>query len=121
MYLAAIEDADYKEEKIGCESAPPLFYCNRAVFLIKLVWLAQQMIVWNDVYGFDYSPMLPIVLKEPLVDCVELKSVVTKPCLIKVSAALKQIRPAVMVKSVKRQKTLIVGDLFLLGVSRTST
>jgi hypothetical protein len=29
--------------------------------------------------------MLPIVLKEPLVDCVELKSVVTKPCLIKVS------------------------------------
>ncbi|KAG7532205.1 hypothetical protein FFLO_03754 [Filobasidium floriforme] len=56
MYLAAIEDADYKEEKIG---------------------------FWNDVYGFDYSPMLPIVLKEPLVDCVELKSVVTKPCLIK--------------------------------------
>lgn len=23
MYLAAIEDADYKEEKIGCESALP--------------------------------------------------------------------------------------------------
>jgi len=23
MYLAAIEDADYKEEKIGCESSSP--------------------------------------------------------------------------------------------------
>lgn len=120
MYLAAIEDADYKEEKIGCESAPTLFSCNRAVFLIKLVWLARQ-IVWNDVYGFDYSPMLPIVLKEPLVDCVELKSVVTKPCLIKVSVALKQIRAAIMVKFVNRQKKLILDVLTLLGVYRTLT
>jgi hypothetical protein len=121
MYLAAIEDADYKEEKIGCESAHPLFSCDRAVFLIKLVWLARHIIVWNDVYGFDYSPMLPIVLKEPLVDCVELKSVVTKPCLIKVSVALKQIRSAVTIQSVERQKKLMPGDLSLLGVYRTST
>ena len=89
--------------------------------LIKLVRLALQMIVWNDVYGFDYSPMLPIVLKEPLVDCVELKSVVTKPCLIKVSAASKQIRSPVTVKPLRWQKKLISGDLSLLGVSRTST
>jgi protein arginine N-methyltransferase 1 len=121
MYLAAIEDADYKEEKIGCESAHPLFSCDRAVFLIKLVWLARHIIVWNDVYGFDYSPMLPIVLKEPLVDCVELKSVVTKPCLIKVSAVSKQIRSAIMIKCGKRQKKLMPGDLSLLGVYRTST
>jgi protein arginine N-methyltransferase 1 len=120
MYLAAIEDADYKEEKIGCESAPiPLH--SRCFSDLKLVWLARQIIVWNDVYGFDYSPMLPIVLKEPLVDCVELKSVVTKPCLIKVSAVSMQIRSAVMVKSVKWQKKLILNDSSLLGVYRTST
>jgi hypothetical protein len=78
-------------------------------FLIKPVWLTRQIIVWNDVYGFDYSPMLPIVLKEPLVDCVELKSVVTKPCLIKVSAVSKQIRSAIMIKCGKRQKDADFG------------
>ncbi|EJT52753.1 protein arginine n-methyltransferase [Trichosporon asahii var. asahii CBS 2479] len=56
IYLAAIEDQDYKEEKIN---------------------------FWDDVYGFDYSCIKEIALKEPLVDCVELKSVVTQPCAIK--------------------------------------
>jgi protein arginine N-methyltransferase 1 len=39
--------------------------------------------VWEDVYGFDYSCIKDIALKEPLVDCVELRSVVTQPCAIK--------------------------------------
>lgn len=34
-------------------------------------------------YGFDYSCIKDIALKEPLVDCVELKSVVSQPCAIK--------------------------------------
>ncbi|KAM0752473.1 S-adenosyl-L-methionine-dependent methyltransferase [Meredithblackwellia eburnea MCA 4105] len=55
MFLAAIEDQDYKEEKIG---------------------------FWDDVYGFDYSVIKEIALKEPLVDTVDLKSVVTNPCKI---------------------------------------
>ncbi|SCV67641.1 BQ2448_5252 [Microbotryum intermedium] len=55
MYLAGIEDHDYKEEKIG---------------------------FWDDVYGFDYSCIKEIALKEPLVDTVELKAVVTRPCKI---------------------------------------
>jgi hypothetical protein len=92
MYLAAIEDADYKEEKIGCESgAPRGFFPPSPLFSKLLNPLCLCHTVWNDVYGFDYSPMLPIVLKEPLVDCVELKSVVTKPCLIKVSRALARL------------------------------
>ncbi|ODQ65548.1 S-adenosyl-L-methionine-dependent methyltransferase [Nadsonia fulvescens var. elongata DSM 6958] len=55
IYLAAIEDGDYKEEKVG---------------------------FWKDVYGFDYSPFEEIVLADPLVDIVELKNVVSDPCAI---------------------------------------
>lgn len=36
-------------------------------------------------YGFDYSCIKDIALGEPLVDTVELKAVVTDPCLIKVT------------------------------------
>lgn len=56
LYLAAIEDQEYKEEKIN---------------------------FWDDVYGFDYSCIKDIALREPLVDTVELKSVVSNPYLIK--------------------------------------
>ncbi|KAL7422446.1 Nuclear SAM-dependent mono-and asymmetric methyltransferase [Cryptotrichosporon argae] len=56
IYLAAIEDQDYKEEKIE---------------------------FWNDVYGFDYSCIKDIALREPLVDCVDLKAVVSQPCAIR--------------------------------------
>jgi len=56
LYLAAIEDQDYKEEKIN---------------------------FWDNVYGFDYSCIKDIALREPLVDTVDLKSVVTDPCVIK--------------------------------------
>ena len=41
-------------------------------------------LVWDNVYGFDYSCIKEIALREPLVDTVELKAVVTDPCLIKV-------------------------------------
>ncbi|KAA1471735.1 protein arginine N-methyltransferase [Dentipellis sp. KUC8613] len=56
LYLGAIEDQDYKEEKIN---------------------------FWDNVYGFDYSCIKDIALREPLVDVVELKSVVTDPFLLK--------------------------------------
>ncbi|KAF8893408.1 S-adenosyl-L-methionine-dependent methyltransferase [Infundibulicybe gibba] len=56
LYLAAIEDQDYKEEKIN---------------------------FWDNVYGFDYSCIKDIALREPLVDTVEMKAVVTDPCMIK--------------------------------------
>lgn len=56
IYLSAIEDQDYKEEKIS---------------------------FWNDVYGFDYSCIKDIALHEPLVDGVEVGSVVTHPSAVK--------------------------------------
>jgi len=52
LYIAGIEDADYKEEKIG---------------------------FWKSVYGFDFSPIATIAMREPLVDTVELKAIVTDP------------------------------------------
>ena len=73
LYLAAIEDQDYKDEKINCTSFFPESPLN-----------AHDIFpVWDNVYGFDYSCIKDIALREPLVDTVELKSVVTDPCLIK--------------------------------------
>ena len=56
LYLSAIEDQEYKEEKIE---------------------------FWDDVYGFDYSCIKEIALREPLVDTVELRSVVCDPAVVK--------------------------------------
>ncbi|GJJ06270.1 type I protein arginine N-methyltransferaseRmt1 [Clathrus columnatus] len=56
LYLAAIEDEEYKEEKIN---------------------------FWDNVYGFDFSCIKDIALREPLVDTVELKAVVTNPYALK--------------------------------------
>jgi len=35
--------------------------------------------VWDNVWGFDYTPLKRTALTEPLVDCVEMKAVVTDP------------------------------------------
>ena len=40
-------------------------------------------IVWDNVYGFDYTPLKLTALTEPLVDTVDLKAVVTEPCAVK--------------------------------------
>jgi type I protein arginine methyltransferase len=36
--------------------------------------------VWDNVYGFSFSPMKENALTEPLVDTVEIKALVTDPC-----------------------------------------
>lgn len=41
---------------------------------------ADRNLVWDNVYGFNYSPMKQIALTEPLVDTVEMKALVTDPC-----------------------------------------
>jgi len=57
MYITAIEDRDYMDEKIN--------------------W-------WDNVYGFDMSAIRNVAIDEPLVDVVEPRQLVTKPCKIKV-------------------------------------
>jgi len=56
MYICAIEDRQYKDDKIN--------------------W-------WDDVYGFDMSCIRSVALQEPLVDVVDRNRVVTSPALIK--------------------------------------
>uniref|UniRef100_A0A7S0FAW1 Methyltransferase domain-containing protein n=1 Tax=Pyrodinium bahamense TaxID=73915 RepID=A0A7S0FAW1_9DINO len=50
LYAAGIEDADYKEEKIG---------------------------FWGHVWGFDFSPMQQLAMQEPISDTVEETAIVT--------------------------------------------
>eukprot|EP01132_Coremiostelium_polycephalum_P001456 gene1456-1835_t len=58
LYITAIEDADYKEEKIE---------------------------YWNNVYGFDMSCIREIAIFEPLVDVVQPKMIVTNDaCILKI-------------------------------------
>lgn len=56
MYIAAIEDAQYKQSKID---------------------------FWDNVYGFSMSCIREVALKEPLVDVVESKAVITSDAVIK--------------------------------------
>lgn len=56
LHVLAIEDREYKEEKVN--------------------W-------WSNVYGFDMSCIRDTALTEPLVDVVDAKSVVTNSALIK--------------------------------------
>lgn len=55
VYMAGIEDGEYKEEKIG---------------------------FWDNVWGFDYTPLKATAMTEPLVDTVDIKAVVTDPRLV---------------------------------------
>lgn len=56
LYLCAIEDRQYKDEKIN--------------------W-------WDSVYGFNMSCIRKVAISEPLVDVVDPKQVVTNACLVK--------------------------------------
>ena len=53
IYVSAIEDGNYKEEKIE---------------------------FWNDVYGFDMSCIRELAMNEPLVDTVEADAVLANSC-----------------------------------------
>jgi hypothetical protein len=52
------------------------------------------------VYGFDYSAIKDIALREPLVDTVEVKAAVSNPCKFKVSGARAGISSQVLTPSV---------------------
>jgi len=56
LYVCAIEDRQYKDEKIN--------------------W-------WDQVYGFDMSCIRKVAIQEPLVDVVDPKQVISNSCLLK--------------------------------------
>eukprot|EP00931_Biecheleriopsis_adriatica_P074588 TRINITY_DN48616_c0_g1_i1.p1 TRINITY_DN48616_c0_g1~~TRINITY_DN48616_c0_g1_i1.p1 ORF type:complete len:384 (-),score=91.55 TRINITY_DN48616_c0_g1_i1:134-1261(-) len=55
IYMAAIEDAEYKEDKIG---------------------------FWDHIRGFDFSPVQELVLQEPISDIVNDTALATAPCCV---------------------------------------
>ncbi|MEQ2159455.1 Protein arginine N-methyltransferase 8-B, partial [Goodea atripinnis] len=46
---------------------------------------ARRTVGWENVYGFDMTCIRNVAIKEPLVDVVDPKQVVTNSCLVKVS------------------------------------
>ena len=44
--------------------------------------LTKHQTVWDNVYGFDFSPLKDTALTEPLVDTVEMKACVTSPATV---------------------------------------
>jgi protein arginine N-methyltransferase 1 len=56
MVIQGIEDGDYKQQKIG---------------------------FWEDVYGFNFSHIQSLALKEPLVDTVDANAIATTPCVFR--------------------------------------
>ncbi|PPS17027.1 hypothetical protein GOBAR_AA03545 [Gossypium barbadense] len=68
LYLTAIEDAEYKDDKIEFHIFSPLHH------------LAT---VWNNVYGFDMSCIKKQAMMEPLVDTVDQNQIVTNSHLLK--------------------------------------
>ena len=69
IYMAAIEDGEYKDDKIGCE-----------IMNMECQLPVDNALVWDNVYGFNFSPMKENALTEPLVDTVEIKALVSDPC-----------------------------------------
>lgn len=55
LYIAAIEDAEYKEEKVG---------------------------YWHNVYGFNFSCVKKSVIEDPIVDTVDESAVATTSCCV---------------------------------------
>lgn len=59
----------------------------------SFTWVSVLFFVctgWENVYGFDMSCIRNVAIKEPLVDVVDPKQVVTNACLLKVSLHLHQ-------------------------------
>lgn len=88
LYVTAIEDRQYKDYKIHCEFAP------QGACGVVWAWTANPPVLiplfsacspgWENVYGFDMSCIKDVAIKEPLVDVVDPKQLVTNACLIKV-------------------------------------
>lgn len=54
-------------------------------FLLDFIRMCRVSTGWENVYGFDMTCIRNIAMREPLVDTVDPKQVVTNSCLLKVS------------------------------------
>lgn len=86
--MTAIEDRQYKDYKIHCELGARGAYrgaLSGCRLPVGSPLLPASSPGWENVYGFDMSCIKDVAIKEPLVDVVDPKQLVTNACLIKVS------------------------------------
>lgn len=72
MHICAIEDADYKDEKINC-----LLHKKKKGDLCQFLIWNKFTLDWDNVYGFNMSCIKKMAISEPLVDIVDFKQVMT--------------------------------------------
>lgn len=77
LNICAIEDADYKAEKIDCKFSMNIEETRFGLVFFIFFIMYRVLIVWGSVYGFDMSVIKNIAITEPLVDVVEGKAVVS--------------------------------------------
>ena len=111
LYVTAIEDRTYKDEKIFCKysllryaqsliTRPYIFFLTSFVSSFPSLLFSHppspspspslppspslSLPGWDSVYGFNMSSIRNVAVKEPLVDLVEPHQIVTDSCLVKV-------------------------------------
>lgn len=62
---------------------------------------------WENVYGFDMTCIRNVAMREPLVDVVNAKQVVTNSCLIKVGKISRLMADYSIQTELNMQKTLL--------------
>ena len=82
MFISAIEDEQYRQDKLDCKNQKKAKKGNFSEFFKQQInlWfflLSLYSLVWDNVYGFNMSSIKEIAIREPLVDTVESKAVVT--------------------------------------------
>ncbi|XP_059412778.1 protein arginine N-methyltransferase 1 isoform X1 [Carassius carassius] len=86
LYVTAIEDRQYKDYKIHCTcQSLNVIGGFSAVSEIghHFIFVCFTFLGWENVYGFDMSCIKEVAIKEPLVDVVDPKQLVSTACLIK--------------------------------------
>lgn len=69
--------APYVTDRAVTRLSEPLDHCN----------LVSSLSGWENVYGFDMSCIKEVAIKEPLVDVVDPKQLVSNSCLVRVGGS----------------------------------
>uniref|UniRef100_A0A8D3CK98 type I protein arginine methyltransferase n=1 Tax=Scophthalmus maximus TaxID=52904 RepID=A0A8D3CK98_SCOMX len=83
LYVVAIEDRQYKDFKIHCTFSERERERECVCLKYKVIKLLLYFTGWENVYGFDMTCIRNVAMREPLVDVVDSKQVVTNSCLVK--------------------------------------
>ena len=86
LYVLAIEDRSYKEEKIHCKQVRTSRLVTSTVHhWTHLLTVTMVTTGWECVYGFNMTSIRDLALKETLVDVVDQQQVCSNSCLIRVT------------------------------------